>query len=66
MIVEGIICLVIGIVLYCVTPLFHSASISRIVRIIGITLIVIGLILIVLGLVLGVTLMSLGALSFPT
>ena len=66
MIVEGIICLVIGIILYCVTPLFRNPSISRIVRIIAITLMVIGVILIVLGLVLGVTLMSLGALSFST
>jgi hypothetical protein len=66
MIVEGIICLVIGIVLYLVTPLFRTPSISRIVRIIAITLMAIGVILIVLGLILGVTLMSLGALSFSS
>ena len=66
MIVEGIICLVIGIILYCVTPLFRTPSLSRIIRIIAITLMVIGVILIVLGLILGVTLMSLGALSFST
>jgi hypothetical protein len=66
MIVEGIICLVIGIVLYLVTPLIRTPSISRIVRIIAITLMAIGVILIVLGLILGVTLMSLGALSFSS
>ena len=66
MIVEGIICLVIGIILYVVTPLFRTPSLSRIIRIIAITLMVIGVILIVLGLILGVTLMSLGALSFST
>jgi len=66
MIVEGIICLIIGIILYFVTPLFRSPSLSRIVRLIAISLIVIGAILIVLGAILGVVLMSLGALFFST
>ena len=66
MIVEGIICLIIGIILYVVAPLFRSPSLNRIVRLIAISLIVIGAILIVLGAILGVVLMSLGALFFST
>ena len=66
MIVEGIICLIIGIILYFVAPLFPSPSITRIVRLIALSLIVIGVILIVLGAILGVVLMSLGALFFST